>query len=495
MFPLLNKFCLEIENRFNPSYLKYRILQERSEIRKFLSRPDSAGNPVKENTIRNSKVTFSVVVPTYGISVEFLSDFIESIYSQSYKNWDVCICDDGDPNPKVSQYLRKIVDADPGKVKMIRSVKNEGICEATLAALKLAKNNFVVLADADDRLHPKALELFASEIFRKPDVDFLYSNHDYMTDWGLRLHPMIKPGWSPELLLHVNYINHLKVIRSDLLRSVSAKAFDPIYNGAQDWNLCFQIQLHAKRVSHIPLVLYHWRSREGSMAQSVYSKPWAVAAQWQLRKKFVFQLNPDLEFFGEQNSIEFSMQPEIDEFDLQSVYKLTSVEAILRKILNHLESSSAKYIHFGLNKRSQKELLQLTAYASLPKVGCVWPFQKNGTRTAYMISKFEQGLTYMDPICFHRSSYSNYSGNVMLGPLLGLTLSLKNAKIFLHFILTKDLPTQIRGSAIDVAGVLISAAALSTGHRNLSIANCKMEYTPGSVALPATFVPAVDPYI
>ena len=39
------------------------------------------------------------------------------------------------------------------------------------------------------------------------------------TDLGMRVAPVRKPGWSPELLLNANYINHLAVVRKRCLTS------------------------------------------------------------------------------------------------------------------------------------------------------------------------------------------------------------------------------------------------------------------------------------
>lgn len=113
---------------------------------------------------------------------------------------------------------------------------------------------------------------------------------------------MAKPAWSPETLLFVNYINHLTVVKHSLVQE-RANFFDYALEGAQDWNLCLEMSFVSQRTVHIPLALYHWRVRPGSMAENVLSKPWAVQAQFQVRNDIFKKLVPNSRFNGRHYEI------------------------------------------------------------------------------------------------------------------------------------------------------------------------------------------------
>ena len=55
-------------------------------------------------------------------------------------------------------------------------------------------------------------------------------------------------------------------------------AFRPEYDGAQDYDLALRVSEKARRVVHVPDVLYHWRLLPNSTASSVAAKPEAHAA-------------------------------------------------------------------------------------------------------------------------------------------------------------------------------------------------------------------------
>jgi hypothetical protein len=89
---------------------------------------------------------------------------------------------------------------------------------------------------------------------------------------GKPMHTYHKADWSPETLLHLNYINHLTVVKRDVLNRLGGLDFD----GAQDWNLLLQlINLPDEQVCHLRQPLYDWRATEGSLAYKTREKKWA----------------------------------------------------------------------------------------------------------------------------------------------------------------------------------------------------------------------------
>ncbi len=84
------------------------------------------------------------------------------------------------------------------------------------------------------------------------------------------------------LLLSCNYVNHLVAVRQSLMNKLEGAWTDRV-NGTQDWDFLYRITPLANCVHHIPIVLYHWRAREGSVATG--AKPWAQKASLELQKE------------------------------------------------------------------------------------------------------------------------------------------------------------------------------------------------------------------
>ncbi|MFL5331536.1 MAG: glycosyltransferase [Gemmataceae bacterium] len=213
---------------------------------------------------------FSVVMPTYNTPEKYLRLAIESVLRQTYPHWELCIADDGSTDAKVRTVLEEYARRD-SRVKLAPPGRRGGISAATNTALALATGDFIAFLDHDDEVAEQALYRMAREIVATPDADMLYSDEDKMKPDGHRIMPFFKPDWSPEFFLGCMYTCHLSVYRTELLREVGG--FRAEFDGAQDYDLALRVSEKARRVVHVPDVLYHWRLLSNSTALSVAAKP------------------------------------------------------------------------------------------------------------------------------------------------------------------------------------------------------------------------------
>jgi glycosyltransferase involved in cell wall biosynthesis len=85
---------------------------------------------------------------------ELLSDAIESVLIQTYKNYEIIIVDDGS-----TDNTRKIAEKYLAKGVRYHHQKNQGVAAARNAGIRLSKGEFVAFLDADDLWLPDKLEL------------------------------------------------------------------------------------------------------------------------------------------------------------------------------------------------------------------------------------------------------------------------------------------------------------------------------------------------
>ncbi len=216
---------------------------------------------------------FSLIVPVYKPVIAELRECIESVLAQSYTRWQLCLALDGPQPPEVAACIESYHDE---RLTMFRRPENGGIAAASQDALDTAVGDFIGLLDNDDTLAPWALERMAQEIAAHDDVDFLYSDEDKLDENGRRVDHFPKPGWAPERLRSHMYTGHFTVYRTEVARRVGG--FRPGYDGSQDHDLALRVGEVARRVVHIPEVLYHWRMSINSAAASPDAKPWAYEA-------------------------------------------------------------------------------------------------------------------------------------------------------------------------------------------------------------------------
>lgn len=218
---------------------------------------------------------FSIITPVYETPADVLWDMLESVRRQSFADWELCLVDDASPSPRVRETLDRVATEDR-RVRVAHRAENGGIVAASNDALALAKGEFIVLLDHDDKLHPDALRLVDAAIGTDVEVDYVYTDEDKIDERGRHGSPFLKPDWSPERMRTQMYTCHLSVFRRSLVEEVGG--FDSAYEGAQDWDLVLRVTERARKVAHVPRVLYHWRSIATSAAAGESVKPWAFEA-------------------------------------------------------------------------------------------------------------------------------------------------------------------------------------------------------------------------
>ena len=221
----------------------------------------------------------SVVMPTYNCDPIVLQRAIDSILGQIYTNWELCISDDASTQPHVRPELERYARQD-ARIRVTFRETNGDVAANSNTALSLATGDFVALLDADDELSPDALFWVANEIACHPDVDLIYSDEDKLDEYGDRFDPHFKTDWNPSLMLSQNMFSHLGVFRRSLV--TRAGGFRIGFEGSQDHDLVLRCSelTEAKRIRHIPRVLYHWRATADSTAsaQALQAKPYAWQA-------------------------------------------------------------------------------------------------------------------------------------------------------------------------------------------------------------------------
>ncbi|KRB83396.1 glycosyltransferase [Duganella sp. Root198D2] len=219
----------------------------------------------------------SVLMPVYNAPVEFLSQAIDSVRSQLYPNWELCIADDASTDPRVRALLEAAAAQD-SRIKIDFRAANGHISRASNSALALAQGEFVALFDHDDLLTEHALYWIVEAINRNPEAGLIYSDEDKVDATNRRYDPYFKSKLNYELLLAHNMICHLGVYRTALVRSLGG--FRSEFDGAQDYDLALRVieKLEPAQVVHVPHVLYHWRAIAGSTALGAGEKNYAAVA-------------------------------------------------------------------------------------------------------------------------------------------------------------------------------------------------------------------------
>ena len=218
----------------------------------------------------------SILLPTYK---PLMSDFVaavESVIYQTYQNWELIIVDDGGKAPEISKRMDAFASQD-SRIRCIRRQKNVGIAKATNVAIESARGDWIVFFDHDDVLVDVALEVMMRAA-RETGALMLYSDEDKVDSAGYFMEPNFKPDWNYRYMLGCNYVCHLLIVNTKVIRKVGLLRSD--YDGAQDHDYILRISetIPHDKIHHVAEMLYHWRKTPNSTASDISNKGYAVQA-------------------------------------------------------------------------------------------------------------------------------------------------------------------------------------------------------------------------
>lgn len=165
-----------------------------------------------------NKPLFSVLVPVYNVE-EYIDCCIQSLISQTYKNFEIILVDDGskDKSGSICDTYKEHYD----NIKVIHK-KNQGLISARRIGLNNASGKYIVFVDSDDFLDNNALEKIHN-IISKHDTDVVIYKWKTIDENNNLISDSID-GVLPEGIVSKEKVFET-IIKSSSLNSLCIKAF------------------------------------------------------------------------------------------------------------------------------------------------------------------------------------------------------------------------------------------------------------------------------
>lgn len=190
----------------------------------------------------------SVIITTYKRPPEMLKRAIDSVISQSNKDWELLVIDDSPSDYEYRPAVKSMVEAFKNyKIRYIPLEKNSGGCVARNRGIRESKGDFITFLDDDDRYLEKKLELQLEALEKNPEAGwvsgFAYSchinNQGEITEKKL-VKTQAHGGMVFDDLILDNYIPSVSaMVKREVLDSVGG--FDEKMPAAQDLDLWLRI--------------------------------------------------------------------------------------------------------------------------------------------------------------------------------------------------------------------------------------------------------------
>lgn len=201
--------------------------------------------------------TISVVIPCYN-QAKYLSETLDSLLKQSFKNWEGIIVNDGSPD-NTEEIAMLYLEKDT-RFRYIAKV-NGGLSSARNCGINSAKGEYILPLDSDDILEPTYLEKALNVFLEVPETTLVYCLGKYFG---------VKEGlWDLHYEGYMRLLIGNSIFCSSLFRKIDCVRIggydENMRYGYEDWDFYIRLLNEQSIVYQIPEALFNYRTKEVSM--------------------------------------------------------------------------------------------------------------------------------------------------------------------------------------------------------------------------------------
>lgn len=203
----------------------------------------------------------SIVVPVYKAE-EWLDQCAQSIFAQTFRDFEVIFVDDGSPD-NCPGMLDHYALLDP-RVRVIHKV-NGGLSDARNAGMRIARGTYIQFIDSDDFVEPDLLKLCVERLNETGADMVIFDYAQYFMATGTRevIHNVFDAGKvyslsnEPRLLTDIANAAWNKMYRISLFRDHAIEY--PWGYFYEDLGTTYRLLARAEKVAFVDQVLYDYR--------------------------------------------------------------------------------------------------------------------------------------------------------------------------------------------------------------------------------------------
>lgn len=189
-----------------------------------------------------------------------LPEAIDSIFAQTYTNWELILCDDGssDDTYAVAERCRRMY---PQKIVLLRNERNMGLNRTLNHCLEHATGEYIARMDGDDLSLPERLEKELAFLENHPEYAIVSCPMIYFDetgDWQTGRCSCEEP--TPQMLVHGTVHCHAPcMVRAEAIKQVSGYTVDKKLLRVEDWHLWMKLYAAGYRGRNLTQPLYKMR--------------------------------------------------------------------------------------------------------------------------------------------------------------------------------------------------------------------------------------------
>lgn len=187
----------------------------------------------------------TILMPIYN-GIEFISESVYSIQSQTYKNWELIIGINGHVKGSEVYKLAKTYEYNDNRIKVFDLFEIRGKSEALNEMLKYSNSKWISLLDVDDKWLPNKLEIQSNYM---SNYDVIGTQCKYFGDSNIS--PFIPVGD----ITNYNFIRSNPIINSSCLVKKESCYWDSSFNGIEDYDMWLRLWIKGKSFYNVNTIL------------------------------------------------------------------------------------------------------------------------------------------------------------------------------------------------------------------------------------------------
>ena len=205
--------------------------------------------------MKDTSIRVSIIMGIYNC-VDTLEKSIDSILSQTFRSWELIMCDDGssdDTYTIAKKYQCRYSD----QIKLIRNTSNKGLNYTLNRCLELAQGEYIARQDGDDTSLPRRLELEVQAMEQHPDMAVVSTAmvlFDNKGKWGQIVRKQYPQ--KEDLIRGTPFAHAPCLIRSDVLRSIGGYSEHKRLMRVEDYHLWYKLYRAGYQGMNLQEVLY-----------------------------------------------------------------------------------------------------------------------------------------------------------------------------------------------------------------------------------------------
>ncbi len=235
----------------------------------------------------------SVILPVYN-GERYLRESIESILTQTFRDYELVIVDDGSTDATAA-----LLDTytDPRIVRLTNPT-NIGLIGSLNRALKLVRGTYIARMDADDISLPNRLEQQVEFLDNNPEIGIVGTRLQVIDSFGkVRESVPDKRPISPQVIHWMMFfgcmVTHATMMsRREVLDALGS--YDPAFEHAEDYELFLRASF-ITRMANLPEALYQVREHDQRVS-AVYSSAQQESSNRAVQKALSAYIDKEVSF-------------------------------------------------------------------------------------------------------------------------------------------------------------------------------------------------------